>query len=110
MKNIWNYFRLKKICQGHSLPLMIVDLDVLEANAEKIRIAADRRGKKIRIASKSIRVPYLIKNILDFGKLTFQGVMTFSRGAEAVSQCHEEGCSRGVRFRKQPIRTCARAG
>ncbi|HSH20199.1 MAG TPA: alanine racemase, partial [Draconibacterium sp.] len=60
------------------LPAMIVDLNCLDENISRISEIVAGFGKKIRIASKSIRVPWLLKYILEKGGSHFQGLMCFS--------------------------------
>jgi D-serine deaminase-like pyridoxal phosphate-dependent protein len=75
-----DYSRWSQVLDGQRLPAVVVDLDAFDRNvAQAARIAADA-GKKVRIATKSIRVPELIARILK--KLNsegvFQGLMCFS--------------------------------
>ena len=57
-----------------STPLMVVDLDAFDANADDlVRRAA---GKPIRVASKSVRVPDLLRRAL--ARDGFQGVLSFT--------------------------------
>ena len=51
---------------------------------------AARHGKTIRLATKSVRVPALIRRILDVGAPAFQGLMCFST-AEARYLGVDEG-------------------
>lgn len=51
---------------------------------------ARNHGKKIRLATKSVRVPKLIQQIMDLGEGTIQGLMCFS-SAEARFLCDEYG-------------------
>lgn len=74
----WDYAQLKELIRNEPLPLMIVDLDVLDANVQRLsRVAADH-GKQLRVASKSVRVPDLIRHIVDVGGPHFRGLMCFS--------------------------------
>lgn len=57
---------------------MVVDLDTFDANARDLAGKAKAHGKKLRLASKSIRVPALIKRLLEIDPETFQGIMCFS--------------------------------
>ena len=60
-------------------PVVVVDLDAFDANAEDlVRRAA---GKPLRLASKSVRVPHLIRRALDHEG--FQGVLAYTL-AEAL--------------------------
>jgi len=71
------YEELKALVQNEPLPLMIVDLEVLDANIRNLAKVARASGKKLRVASKSVRVPALLKRILEVGGDLFQGVMCF---------------------------------
>ena len=57
-----------------STPLLVVDLDAFDANADDLVRRAG--GKPIRVASKSIRVPALIERAL--GKAGFSGVLGYT--------------------------------
>ena len=74
----WNYDYLKTILKDEPLPAMVVDLGALNKNIEYFSTAAKKHGKKIRVASKSVRVPFLLRHMLEQGKETFQGLMCFS--------------------------------
>jgi len=80
--NDYNYYR--NIFGGQQFPLAYIDLDLLDANIEAILPKAN--GKKIRIASKSLRVPAILKRILQHSNV-YQGVMCYSpREAVFLSQ------------------------
>jgi D-serine deaminase-like pyridoxal phosphate-dependent protein len=73
---LWS--RLNKAVAGLATPpaspVMVVDLDALDANADDlVRRAA---GKPIRVASKSVRVPELLRHVL--AREGFQGVLSFT--------------------------------
>jgi D-serine deaminase-like pyridoxal phosphate-dependent protein len=57
---------------------MIVDLDCLDENISRISEMVFNAGKKIRIASKSVRVPWLLEYIMKKGGPHFQGIMCYS--------------------------------
>ncbi len=78
MSNNWDYKRLKELAKNESLPAMFVDLDTLDENISRIAELALVSGKKIRIASKSVRVPELLRYILLKGGPHFQGIMCYS--------------------------------
>jgi D-serine deaminase-like pyridoxal phosphate-dependent protein len=73
-----NYDELKPLLVKERLPAMVVDLDALDRNIERISRMVASNGKKLRLASKSVRVPDLIKYILQKGGPAFQGLMCFS--------------------------------
>ena len=66
-----------------ALPAAAVDLDALERNVDQVAAIVSTHGKRMRIATKSIRVPALIETILQRGGDRFRGLMTYS-AAEAA--------------------------
>lgn len=74
----WDYETLREMLRGEPLPCMVVDLDVLDANIERIAQLPERRGKFLRMATKSVRVPDLILHVLRKGGDGFRGAMCFS--------------------------------
>ncbi len=72
------------VLQGRQFPLAYVDLDLFDANVQKLVGMAD--GKIIRIASKSVRIPALLQRVLKYSDV-FQGLMCYSpREAVFLSQ------------------------
>lgn len=67
---------------GRAMPFAYVDLDLLDENARRISALARERGKRVRIASKSVRSVALLRRILA-ADATFQGLMCFT-AREAV--------------------------
>lgn len=57
-----------------STPVLVVDLDAFDANATDLERRA--AGKPIRVASKSVRVPELLRRVLD--RPGFHGVLAFT--------------------------------
>lgn len=76
----WNYDEIKRALAAESLPAMLVDLDSLDANIARIRETVEASGKRLRLATKSVRVPKLIRYIVDKGGPAFQGLMCYSVG------------------------------
>ena len=74
----WEYGKLKELVESEPLPAMLVDLDCLDENISRIAEMVSGFGKKIRIASKSIRVPWLLEYIMKKGGSHFQGIMCYS--------------------------------
>jgi len=74
----WEYEKLKKLVENEPLPAMLVDLDCLDENISRIAELVSGFGKKIRIASKSVRVPWLLEYIMKKGGPHFQGIMCYS--------------------------------
>jgi len=74
-----SYPRWCRILQRERLPAAVVDLSAFDRNVERFAniLTAAGRGHSLRVATKSIRVPRLIRRILDFGP-PYQGLMCFS--------------------------------
>ena len=66
--------KLRHILKNEKLPAVIIDLDALDHNAEKL----SRVGKPIRLATKSIRVPEVLKRVIARHPGVFNGFMTYS--------------------------------
>src|SRR5258708_19657351 len=74
------YAQYKSAFAGRRMPFAYVDLDLLDAN---IREAVARAaGKRVRVASKSVRSVAILRRILDSSP-TIQGLMCFT-APEAV--------------------------
>jgi len=69
------YEQYKTIFAGIAKPFAYVNLDLLDANIASIAAAA--RGKKVRVASKSIRSVEVLRRIMQADGL-FQGVMCYT--------------------------------
>ena len=78
----WDYAGLKDLIRGEQLPLILVDLDVLDANVGRLARIAGSRDTSVRTASKSVRVPELLRRIIAVGRPHLRGVMCFA-AAEA---------------------------
>jgi len=74
----WDYRKLKMLLERESLPAMIVNLDCLDENIRNISKNIGQYDKKIRIATKSIRVPDIIRYIQNKGGTHFKGLMCYS--------------------------------
>jgi D-serine deaminase-like pyridoxal phosphate-dependent protein len=80
----------RSILHGERLPAVVVDLDAFDRNvAHAARVVRDGSGEHtLRLATKSVRVPALIRRALDHGA-PFQGLMCFS--AEEVRFLASQG-------------------
>jgi D-serine deaminase-like pyridoxal phosphate-dependent protein len=86
------------------LPVVVVDLDAFDANADDlVRRAA---GKPVRVASKSVRVPALLRRALDHDG--FRGVLAFTL-AEAL-WLHGEGVAGDILMAYPTVDRAALAG
>ena len=74
----WDYQQLKRLVADTRLPAMIVDLDILEQNARNLAAVAQAHKKKLRVASKSVRVVKLLKIIQEAVGDPYGGLMCFS--------------------------------
>lgn len=70
-----DYHYYKEACTGLQMPFAFVDLDMLQQNIQSILHRAN--GKKIRIASKSIRSVDVLRRILQTST-QFQGIMCYT--------------------------------
>lgn len=74
--------RLRRALGDESLPAALCDLDALEANARRLFAAArgdgTTPGKKLRLATKSIRCPSIIGRLAKLGGEGVIGLMTFA--------------------------------
>jgi D-serine deaminase-like pyridoxal phosphate-dependent protein len=73
-----NYSELKPLLAPERLPAMVVDLDALDRNIAALAGIARAKGKRLRLASKSVRVPDLISYIQKQDRAVFRGLMCFS--------------------------------
>lgn len=70
-----SYAYYKQIFKDVPKPFAFVDLDLLDANIKAI--AKEAGGKKVRVASKSIRCPEVLRRILARDD-TYQGIMCYT--------------------------------
>lgn len=63
---------------GAPLPSVVIDLDALERNVDRLRDRVAGSGKTLRVASKSVRHTGLLRRILERGGDRFAGVMCFT--------------------------------
>jgi D-serine deaminase-like pyridoxal phosphate-dependent protein len=72
--------RLRHAIRGESLPLAVVDLDALEANAAYVAGVARGGRKTVRVATKSVRSPALLRRIADASDGAVSGLMAYAAG------------------------------
>ncbi len=82
LQDPWDHTRLCRLLADEQLPLMLVDLDVFEANCDRLCALARAGGKRLRVASKSVRVPELLRRIQQRAGEVWGGLMCFA-AAEA---------------------------
>ncbi len=73
------YQRFKTAILAEPLPLAVVDLDAFDRNVD--RLVAEAKGKPLRIASKSVRCPALLKRVA--ARPGVVGLMTYSAAETA---------------------------
>ena len=71
------YSRLRSALGAEPLPCSLLDLDAFESNARDLFSQARDAGKTLRIASKSIRTPDLLRRLFALGGATARGLMTY---------------------------------
>ena len=72
------YDQFRSALAPERLPAALVHLEALEANLELMLAPVEARGKRLRIASKSIRVPYLLRYLMERSRGLARGVMCFT--------------------------------
>ena len=77
MPTTWDYETLRQLIRHEPLPLALVDLDRFEQNVREFSQRASAAQKTIRVASKSIRVPDLLRRVFSAGGPVMQGIMCY---------------------------------
>ncbi|GIW22150.1 MAG: amino acid aldolase [Candidatus Sericytochromatia bacterium] len=72
-----SYYTLRELLKNYSFPLALIDLDGIDYNFEFFSTRVNTYSKKIRIATKSIRVPYIIKYIYEKNPSIISGLMCY---------------------------------
>ena len=70
-----DYAYYKRVLGARPMPFAFVDLDLFDANIDAI--AQRAQGRPIRVASKSVRCPALLKRIFERNPL-YRGIMSYS--------------------------------
>ncbi len=85
-----DYGRYRAALGSEPMPAAIVDLTALAANVEALVTAA--HPKPLRIATKSVRCPELVRRILELGRGKIHGLMTYSAAETAylAEQGHDD--------------------
>lgn len=81
--------RYRQALDGERLPAAIVDLDAFDRNVDRFVQVARGAGKRLRVASKSLRCPALITRVLERAPDVAGGVMTYT--AEETAYWAEAG-------------------
>jgi D-serine deaminase-like pyridoxal phosphate-dependent protein len=72
----YDYYRA--LIRGRRLPLALVDLDRFDANLAHVAATQEDSGKTIRVASKSIRCPALLRRVFATGGAAYKGILAFT--------------------------------
>jgi D-serine deaminase-like pyridoxal phosphate-dependent protein len=83
-----DYAGWKRVLAEERLPAVVVDLDAFDRNVRKLAGYASGGEKRLRLATKSLRVPELIRRVLAAGA-PYQGLMCYS--AEEAARLREQG-------------------
>ena len=73
-----NWLQYREALVGVHLPAALVNLNAFQKNAETISSLVRPSGKTLRIASKSLRCPHLLRLAIDQAPDLIKGVMSFS--------------------------------
>ncbi len=84
----FDYHLYRDLCGPEPLPAVLVDLDALDDNVARIASLAQGADKRIRVASKSVRVPRLLTRIADGLGASFGGLMCYSAAEAALLAGH----------------------
>lgn len=84
-----DYTAWRSLLGAEKLPCALVDLDAVDANLETLLAARQNPSVTLRIATKSIRNPFVLRYLLDRGQGHIQGLMTWS--ADEVRALAAEG-------------------
>ncbi len=74
-ERVRDYAYYREVFRGRRMPFAFVDLDALDENIRQI--AARARGKRVRLASKSLRCVAMLRRILA-ADACFQGIMCYA--------------------------------
>jgi len=77
----WETWRV--VLTNERLPVAVVDLEAFDRNAAALEAMVAPSGRSIRLATKSVRVPALIRRVLERGP-AWQGLMCFCSGEAAL--------------------------
>lgn len=75
--------RYRAVTAGEALPCALIDLDAFEANTRALAAPLRGTGKTLRVATKSVRCPELVRRILDLAGPLARGLMTYTAAETA---------------------------
>jgi D-serine deaminase-like pyridoxal phosphate-dependent protein len=77
------YARFRAALAGEPLPAALVDLDALDHNLELLLAPLRGGTKRLRVATKSVRCPALLRHVLERGGDLVRGLMTYTAAETA---------------------------
>ncbi len=78
-----SYETLRTLLADEALPCAFVDLDAVDHNLDLVLSRIEREGVTVRVASKSVRHPWLLRYLLERGGDRLRGLMTYSAAETA---------------------------
>ncbi len=73
-----NWERYRAVLRDEPLPCALVDLDAVDRNLDRLLAPVREAGKRLRVASKSVRCVELLRYLRDRGEGTIAGVMGYA--------------------------------
>jgi D-serine deaminase-like pyridoxal phosphate-dependent protein len=70
--------RYRAVIAAEAMPCALVDLDALEANARALAAPLGGSGKTLRVATKSVRCPELVRRVMEVAAPVARGLMTYT--------------------------------
>lgn len=80
----WYSPELRQALREQELPAAVVLLEAFDRNVDRFAALARAAGKPVRIASKSVRVPELLRRAFDRSGGAFRGLLCFSAAEAAL--------------------------
>ena len=86
------YQRYRRLLAQQPLPAALVDLDAVDANLARMLAPVRAAGRTLRLATKSVRVPDLLRYLVDHSQGTIRGLMTYCAAETAflAQQGHDD--------------------
>ena len=75
--------RYRALTRGEALPCALVDLDAFEANVRALVEPLRGSGKTLRVATKSVRCPDLVRRVMELAGPVAHGLMTYTAAETA---------------------------
>ncbi|MCX7807034.1 MAG: alanine racemase [Deltaproteobacteria bacterium] len=69
--------KIVRAIEDEKLPCLVLDLDAFDRNVERLRKVGGEAGLRVRLSTKSLRVPALIRRALEQGGPVVRGLLCF---------------------------------